>query len=128
MSRACKPGAPVAKPSTAKSDYRRAEFSRLFDALCTLLLDEARDRASQGGQSGARIRHDKTGLERKKVLFAIRTGALAAVKIGKFFYVEPAVLDAYFASHATTTEEAPVDAFTAAMQRSGLRRGKGAAK
>jgi hypothetical protein len=107
-------------------DHRGGELLKLLASLRALIREEVREelRAAKSAEPQGRIRHDRTGLERKKVLCAIRSGELAAAKVGKFYYLEPSALEAYFAAHKSTGEAPPADDFAAAMQRSGLRRGK----
>lgn len=86
--------------------------------------------AARGATIGAyagRVRHDRTPLPRRGVLSAIRAGSLVATKIGKFWYIERAELDRYFAAHATVEPQGRAaeveDDFAAAMRRCGIRKG-----
>ena len=81
--------------------------------------------AAAGPTAGARIRHDRTGLASERALAAIHSGKLVAVKDGKFWYIKPSDLDAYFATHGKTKAEASEEdeEFSSAMTRLKLRKG-----
>ena len=81
-------------------------------------------RVSAGPPEGTRIRHDRTGLASGRALEAIHSGALAAVKVGKFYYIEPTVLRDYFAAYGKAKSAASEEReeFAAAAKR-GFRKG-----
>jgi hypothetical protein len=97
----------------------------LLKALLAVVSHVNRATAAQIVRGDRRVRHDRIALPKRSALAAIRSGKLPAIKVGKFYYLEPEDLDRYYDAHRVEREQASAEApdeFAQAMERSGLKR------
>ncbi|WP_437894258.1 hypothetical protein [Sorangium sp. So ce124] len=110
------------EPALRKGDAARLLVGLLGDDLRAFIRTEVSAALKSQG-ADRRIRHDRISRPKRAVLADIRAGKLAAQKVGKYYYVEPAELERYYAAQAKEKPAPEGDDFERAMSRAGLRKG-----